>query len=101
MASKINQTLTTSPQPEPWKAPSQATPYNIQLSASETPGRTHVEELRQESAEKASELLMLNHAKYHTLFDEVGFHSKLASVSKMGQTRQHMDKLKWWYAEHL
>jgi hypothetical protein len=101
MASKIRQTLTTSLQPGPWKASSQATPYNIQLSASETPGRTHVEELRQESAEKASELLMLNHAKYHTLFDEVGFHSKLESVSEMCQIRHHLDKLKLWHAECL
>jgi hypothetical protein len=52
------------------------TAYNIQLSASGTPGRTHVEGVTQESADRASELLMLNNARYHTLFDAVGFHSK-------------------------
>lgn len=61
---------------ESWRAVSKATPYNIQISASETPGRTHADALTQESAERVSELLMLNHAKYHTLFDFVGFHSK-------------------------
>ncbi|KKK21810.1 hypothetical protein P175DRAFT_0544167 [Aspergillus ochraceoroseus IBT 24754] len=53
----------------------QNTPYNIQLSASDTPGRTHVEGLTQESADRVSELLMINYARYHTLFDAVGFHN--------------------------
>ncbi|KAL3458171.1 hypothetical protein BJX64DRAFT_228063 [Aspergillus heterothallicus] len=54
---------------------SQSSPYNIQLSATETPGHTHVDGLTQESADRASELLMLNNARYHTLFDIVGFHN--------------------------
>ena len=58
-------------------ASSEASPYNIQLSSFGTPGKTHVEGLEQESAIKASELLMLNHAKYHTLFNMIGgLHSK-------------------------
>ena len=75
-------------QTEPWKTVSKATPFNIQISASETPGRTHVNALTQESAEKVSELLMLNHAKYHTLFDFVGFHSKYGRGSQMKQARR-------------
>lgn len=51
-------------------------PFNIQLSAQETPGRFHVKDVTQDSAERTAELLMVNHARYHTLFDEVGFHSK-------------------------
>lgn len=70
-------------QQESWKTVSKATPYNIQISASETHGRTHVDALTQESAEKVSELLMLNHAKYHTLFDFVGFHSKHEKAPQM------------------
>ena len=72
---------------EAWKTVSKATPYNIQISASETPGRTHADPLTQESAERVSELLMLNHAKYHTLFDFVGFHSKHARAPQMEQAR--------------
>ena len=86
MGSIANPTPTAPLRPDPQKPPCQATPFNIQLSASETPGRTHVDGLSQESADKASELLMLNHAKYHTLFDEVGFHSKRESVSRNSQT---------------
>ncbi|KAF7513643.1 hypothetical protein GJ744_007694 [Endocarpon pusillum] len=77
MASKTNGSLTESPQRGPPKLYPQPTPYNIQLSPSETPGRTHVEELSHESAEKVSELLMLNHVQHHTLFDEVGFHNHI------------------------
>lgn len=33
--------------------------------------------LTQESADRTSELLMVNHVRYHTLFDAVGFHSKI------------------------
>ncbi|KAF2189042.1 hypothetical protein K469DRAFT_660000 [Zopfia rhizophila CBS 207.26] len=55
----------------------QASPYNVQLSASETQGNTHVEGLKQESADKASELLMLNHAKYHIVFNDVGLHNHI------------------------
>lgn len=64
------------------KAPptAEASAYNVQLSALETPGYTHVQGLKQETANKASELLMLNHAKYHTLFNEVGLHSELYSI---------------------
>ncbi|KAL6237510.1 hypothetical protein BDW75DRAFT_238297 [Aspergillus navahoensis] len=53
----------------------QSSPYNIQLSAEETPGSTHVEGLTQQSADCVSELLMINYARYHTLFDAVGFHN--------------------------
>lgn len=69
-------------QVEPWKDVSKASPFNIHISASDTPGRTHVDDLRKESAEKVSDLLMLNHAKYHTLFDFVGFHSMRESISE-------------------
>jgi hypothetical protein len=55
---------------------SQNTAYNIQLSACETPGRTHVEGLTPESADRALELLMINSVTYHTLFPAVGFHNK-------------------------
>ncbi|KAL2850275.1 hypothetical protein BJY01DRAFT_261727 [Aspergillus pseudoustus] len=54
---------------------SKSSPYNIQLSATETPGQTNVGGLTQESADRVSELLMLNYARYHTLFDVVGFHN--------------------------
>ncbi|KAL3430658.1 hypothetical protein BDV09DRAFT_189045 [Aspergillus tetrazonus] len=54
---------------------SQGSPYNIQLSADGTPGNTHVEGLMQQSADRVSELLMINYARYHTLFDAVGFHN--------------------------
>ncbi|KAL4898964.1 hypothetical protein BDW74DRAFT_184241 [Aspergillus multicolor] len=53
----------------------QSSPYNIQLSAAETPGATHVSGLTQQSADRVSELLMINYARYHTLFDAVGFHN--------------------------
>ena len=52
-----------------------ATPYNVHFDVTKSPGRTHSNNLRPESAEKASELLMLNHAKYHTYFNEFGLHS--------------------------
>ena len=54
-----------------------ASPYNVQLSAQSSPGNVHVEDLKEESANKASELLMLNHAKYHNMFHDAGFHSEL------------------------
>ncbi|KAF2736550.1 hypothetical protein EJ04DRAFT_562408 [Polyplosphaeria fusca] len=54
-----------------------ATSYSIFLSPERSSGYTHVAGLKQENADKASELLMLNHAKYHTLFDEVGFHNHI------------------------
>jgi hypothetical protein len=60
----------------------QSSPYNIQLSADETPGDTHVEGLTQQSADRVSELLMINYARYHTLFDAVGFHSKWNHLEK-------------------
>jgi hypothetical protein len=75
MGSIQNSTREISFHTVPWKTVPQATPFNIQISPSDTPGRTHVDALSKESAEKVSELLMLNHAKYHTLFDFVGFHS--------------------------
>ncbi|KAL4945005.1 hypothetical protein BDV06DRAFT_219813 [Aspergillus oleicola] len=53
----------------------ESSPYNIHLSATETPGNTHVEGLTQESADCVSELLMINYARYHTLYDAVGFHN--------------------------
>ncbi|GMF81532.1 unnamed protein product [Aspergillus oryzae] len=62
--------------PDPKKGPYQATPWNIQLSATDTPGFTHVEKLEQRSADRASDLVMNNHSKFHTFHDEiVGFHS--------------------------
>lgn len=60
--------------------PKEISPYNIQLSPEDTPGNTHVKVLTQESADKVSELLMVNHVRYHTLFDAVGFHSKFANA---------------------
>ena len=51
------------------------TPDSVRLSTSFAKGCTHVEGLVQESADKASDLLMVNHAKFHTLFNEVGLHS--------------------------
>ncbi|KAF2468945.1 uncharacterized protein BDR25DRAFT_230821 [Lindgomyces ingoldianus] len=57
--------------------PAGPTAYNVQLSATKTPGFTHVEGLKQESAEIVSDLLMLNNAKYHTLFNEVGLHNHM------------------------
>lgn len=56
--------------------PAEISAYNIQLSPGETPGRIHVQTLAQDSADRASELLMVNHVRYHTLFDAVGFHSE-------------------------
>ncbi|OJI99511.1 hypothetical protein ASPVEDRAFT_126175 [Aspergillus versicolor CBS 583.65] len=53
----------------------QSSVYNIQLSASETPGNTHVDGLTQASADRVSELLMINYARYHTLYAAVGFHN--------------------------
>ncbi|KAF2264728.1 hypothetical protein CC78DRAFT_553292 [Lojkania enalia] len=67
-----------------------ATPYNIQLSPTSTQGFTHVNILTQESADKVSDLLMLNHAKYHTYFNEVGLHNHivhhLLSIWALGAT---------------
>ncbi|KAL2131433.1 hypothetical protein VTI74DRAFT_5123 [Chaetomium olivicolor] len=57
--------------------PSGVSPYNIQLSPDDTPGRTHASKLTQDSADRASELLMVNHVRYHTLFDAVGFHNHI------------------------
>ncbi|KAH7139061.1 hypothetical protein B0J11DRAFT_34197 [Dendryphion nanum] len=54
-----------------------ATSYNVQFDVKKSPGLTHVEGLKAESAEKASELLMLNHAKYHTYFNEFGLHNHI------------------------
>lgn len=54
----------------------QSSVYNIQLSAAETPGNTQVNGLTQASADRVSELLMINYARYHTLYAAVGFHSK-------------------------
>lgn len=65
----------------PPKAPSNATAYNIDIPASETPKHAKFGGSRQASAHKTSELLMLNHARFHTLFDYVGFHSEYSSSS--------------------
>jgi oxidoreductase AflY len=46
----------------------------IQLTTDGTPGYTHVADLTEESAKKASELLTINHNLYHTRFN-AGFHS--------------------------
>ncbi|KAE8422569.1 oxidoreductase AflY [Aspergillus pseudocaelatus] len=65
--------------PDPEKGPYQATPWNIQLSATDTPGFTHVENLEQRSADRASDLVMNNHSKFHTFHDEiVGFHNHIS-----------------------
>ncbi|KAE8324396.1 oxidoreductase AflY [Aspergillus sergii] len=65
--------------PDPKKGPYQATPWNIQLSATDTPGFTHVENLEQRSADRASDLVMNNHSKFHTFHDEiVGFHNHIS-----------------------
>lgn len=58
-----------------------ATPYEIKLSPEKTPGTTHIPNLKQESADKISSLLMLNHKSYHTLFNDIGLHSKLPAPS--------------------
>lgn len=49
--------------------------YNIQLTSKDSAGRVQAGSPTKESADKASELLMVNHVRYHTLFDYVGFHS--------------------------
>ncbi|KAB8256193.1 oxidoreductase AflY [Aspergillus pseudonomiae] len=65
--------------PDPQKGPYQATPWNIQLSATDTPGFTHVENLEQKSADRASDLVMSNYSKFHTFHDEiVGFHNHIS-----------------------
>lgn len=61
--------------------PPGATAYKVQFSPKHSPGYTHVGSLTDESASKASELLMLNHAKYHTLFNEVGLHSEFSHLA--------------------
>lgn len=53
-----------------------ATPYNVRFSVEDSPGHMHVQNLQEESANKVSELLMTNHAKYHNIFNNVGLHSK-------------------------
>lgn len=55
--------------------------YNIQLTPDVNAGRVQAGELTKESADKTSELLMVNHVRYHTLFDYVGFHSAARSDS--------------------
>jgi hypothetical protein len=72
--------------------PIEATPYNIHISALDTPGYTHVDELKQESADMTSELLMVNHAKFHTLFDFVGFHSKSRLLAEDRQVQHPLSK---------
>ncbi|KAB8219477.1 hypothetical protein BDV33DRAFT_231532 [Aspergillus novoparasiticus] len=65
--------------PDPKKGPYQATPWNIQLSATDTTGFTHVKKLEQRSADRASDLVMNNHSKFHTFHDEiVGFHNHIS-----------------------
>ncbi|KJK60766.1 Protein of unknown function DUF4243 [Aspergillus parasiticus SU-1] len=65
--------------PDPKKGPYQATPWNIQLSATDTPGFTHVGNLERRSADRASDLVMNNHSKFHTFHDEiVGFHNHIS-----------------------
>ncbi|KAF2009071.1 hypothetical protein BU24DRAFT_90151 [Aaosphaeria arxii CBS 175.79] len=71
-----------------------ADPYNVYLDAKKTPGFTHVKDLQQESADKASELLMLNHAKYHTLFNDVGLHNHIVhhicTIYALGATPEEL-----------
>ncbi|KAB8203765.1 hypothetical protein BDV34DRAFT_236260 [Aspergillus parasiticus] len=65
--------------PDPKKGPYQATPWNIQLSATDTSGFTHVGNLERRSADRASDLVMNNHSKFHTFHDEiVGFHNHIS-----------------------
>ncbi|KAH7355764.1 hypothetical protein BKA66DRAFT_474847 [Pyrenochaeta sp. MPI-SDFR-AT-0127] len=73
----------------------EATPYNIRFSATSPRGFAHVNELAEESADKASKLLMLNHAKYHTLFNEVGLHNHivhhLCSIFDLGASPSELE----------
>lgn len=69
--------------------PDEISPYNIQLSPDDAPGTIHVEGLTQDSADRTSELLMVNHVRYHTLFDAVGFHSKTSMCHAMPSVSPH------------
>ena len=53
----------------------------IDLSPKFTPGYTHAEGLKEESASKASELLTRNHSLYHFRFNG-GFHSRCDSIER-------------------
>ncbi|KAM0813222.1 putative Oxidoreductase AflY [Seiridium cardinale] len=54
-----------------------ATAYSISLSPVATAGSTNVGNLTQESADKVSELLMINNALYHARFNDAGFHNHI------------------------
>ncbi|KAF2800324.1 hypothetical protein K505DRAFT_370324 [Melanomma pulvis-pyrius CBS 109.77] len=54
-----------------------ATVTHVELSPSSTPGYTHANGLTGESAKKASELLTVNHALYHTRWSALGFHNQI------------------------
>ncbi|KAF1952597.1 hypothetical protein CC80DRAFT_596415 [Byssothecium circinans] len=55
---------------------SEADPTLVQLSTATTPGHTHVGNLTEASAKKASELLTVNHSSYHTRWKGT-FHNHL------------------------
>ncbi|OCL15442.1 hypothetical protein AOQ84DRAFT_419307 [Glonium stellatum] len=54
-----------------------ATAHIISLSPSQNARGVRVTGLTQESADKASTLLMQNHAKYHVYFNEAGLHNHI------------------------
>ncbi|RMZ68114.1 hypothetical protein GMOD_00004303 [Pyrenophora seminiperda CCB06] len=54
-----------------------ATASKIHLSATQIP-QYRVENLSSESAQKASELLQINHEKHHVFFNQDGFHNHIA-----------------------
>ncbi|KAH6989914.1 hypothetical protein EDB80DRAFT_689506 [Ilyonectria destructans] len=59
------------------KPASWATPYNIHFDVDESQGDLHVGDLTKESAERVSDLLILNHVKFHTMFSEAGLHNHI------------------------
>lgn len=54
-----------------------ATSSKVHLKASQEP-QFHVKGLTVESAEKANQLLQLNHDKHHIFFNRSGFHVSFA-----------------------
>ena len=56
--------------------------FQVILAPSSTHGIAHADELTPESATKTSELLTLNHEKYHTRWSPLGFHSELTNLAQ-------------------
>jgi hypothetical protein len=56
-----------------------ATESKVHLEASQKP-QYHVKGLRPESAEKASQLLQVNHEEHHIFFNQNGFHVRNTSI---------------------